>query len=71
MERTSINSSDLLSSVGYDPGNQTLEIEFGSGEVHQYHDVPFAIYNGLMDTPSHEEYFRASIENTYSGIKVA
>jgi hypothetical protein len=70
VERTSINSSDLLSSVGYDAASQILETEFHSGEVYRYHDVPFAIYNGLMDTPSHEEYFRASIENTYPATKV-
>jgi hypothetical protein len=39
MDRTPVSSSNL-SSVGYDPDEQILEIEFNGGRVYQYYDVP-------------------------------
>lgn len=69
MQRTSVNAGDL-SSVGYDPAAQTLEIEFKGGDIYQYHSVPFAIYEGLMNATSHEDYFQASIKDSYSSTKV-
>lgn len=69
MERTSVNVGDLAS-VGYEAKTQTLEIEFGSGDIYQYHSVPFAIYGGLMNAASHEDYFQGSIKNSYSSTLV-
>lgn len=69
MERTSVNAGDL-SSVGYDADTQTLEIEFRDGDIYQYHNVPFDIYNGLLHATSHEDYFQASVKNSYSSTKV-
>lgn len=65
MLRTPVSSSDLRS-VGYDPQTQTLEIEFNSGEVYQYFNVPVGIYQGLMSAASHGKYFHQNIKNTYS-----
>jgi len=39
MQRIKIESK-LLKSVGYDPAKQILEVEFLSGKVYQYKDVP-------------------------------
>ena len=39
MERQYVSSSNIAS-IGYDPDNQVLEIEFLSGAVYQYYDVP-------------------------------
>ena len=47
MERQYVSSSNIAS-IGYDPGNMILEIEFLSGSVYQYYDVPQSIYDGLM-----------------------
>jgi len=39
MLRMSVSSSNI-SSVGYDPKTQTLEVEFHNGGVYQYFNVP-------------------------------
>jgi len=64
MHRTPVVSSDLRS-VGYDPSSKALEIEFNSGGVHQYHDVPQTIYEQLMAASSHAKFFHALIRNVY------
>lgn len=69
MERTSVNVGDLAS-VGYEAETQTLEIEFKDGDIYRYHSVPFAIYEGLMNAATHEDYFQESIKDSYSSIKV-
>ena len=51
MERIPVSSSNLCS-VGYDPGSQTLEIEFNHGGVYQYAGVPEGEYEGLMSACS-------------------
>ena len=64
MDRTSVSSSDL-SSVGYDQEKQILEIEFNSGGVYQYFDVPTSIYEGLMNASSHGKYFHRNIKDNF------
>lgn len=69
MERKSVQSSDLLS-VGYDQGGSILEIEFKSGDVYQYLNVPGNIYINLMSAASHGRFFNANIKNIYSYRKI-
>lgn len=61
MERTPVTST-TMSSVGYDPEESTLEIEFTTGEIYQYHDVPLEIYEGLLNAPSLGRYFNFVIK---------
>ncbi|MBV4447485.1 KTSC domain-containing protein [Clostridium tyrobutyricum] len=69
MQRIPVTSSDL-SSVGYDPISQTLEIQFNSGGIYQYSGVPSNVYEGLMSASSHGKYFHAYIRNDYSCNKI-
>ena len=70
MERTYVSSS-TISSIGYDETTYTLEIEFNSGGVYQYFNVPPHIHSGLMQAPSHGKYFDQSIKNGgYSYLKI-
>lgn len=62
--------STYLRSVGYDSTDSVLEIEFQSGEVYQYIDVPPAIYTDLMNAPSQGRYFNANIKETYAYRKL-
>lgn len=62
MERQYVSSSNIAS-IGYDPGNMVLEIEFLSGSVYQYYDVPQSIYDGLMAADSHGKFLAAYIKN--------
>jgi len=69
MNREPVESSDL-SSVGYDLSTKTLEIEFNSGGVYQYFDVPENIHSELMSAPSKGKYFHKFIKNVYRYQKV-
>ncbi len=61
MDRTSVSSTNLKS-VGYDPEDMILEIEFHDGGVYQYFNVPESKYEGLMKADSHGKYFDAHIK---------
>jgi hypothetical protein len=44
VDRKPVSSSNI-SSIGYDPKSQTLEIEFHSGGIYQYDGVAQNLYN--------------------------
>lgn len=69
MERTPVDSSNI-SSIGFDEDSQTLEIEFHSGAVYQYFDVPFHIYEGIMNAASKGQYFAQNIKGYYRYVKI-
>lgn len=70
MNRTSVSSSNL-NSIGYDEESRILEIEFNTGSVYQYVDVPESIYEGLMNAESHGKYFDVNIKKAgYQFVKV-
>lgn len=69
MQRTRVSSSNLHS-IGYDPVNNILEIEFLSGGVYQYSGVHQNIYSGLMNATSHGKYFHAYIKNLYPYVQI-
>ena len=57
-------------SVGYDPATSTLEIEFKSGEVWQYHAVPKRVYTELLKD-SIGKYFQAHIKGLYPESRIS
>ena len=64
MRRRSVASTNLAA-VGYDAKTRTLEIEFVSGRVYQYHDVPANMHDQLMQAPSKGQFFNTHIRNSY------
>ncbi len=69
MERYSVASSNI-SSVGYDPATETLEIEFLSGAIYQYYNVPQNIYDQLMQAGSKGRFLNTYIKNAYAYSRV-
>jgi hypothetical protein len=70
MERHQVQSS-ALQSVGYDPENKILELEFrGSGGVWQYFKLPAAVYNKFIHARSLGNYFVTKIKGKYREMKV-
>lgn len=65
MERQRVSSSNI-ESVGYDSTSGILEVEFKSGSIYQYFDVPLSIYEGLMSASSVGRYFMSKVKNLYS-----
>lgn len=69
MNRKRIKSS-TLQSIGYDPAEETLELEFTSGDVYQYFNVPDFHYTGLIDAASHGEYFNNFIKDQFLYVNI-
>ena len=69
MERQSVSSSNI-NSVGYDSESHTLEIEFHSGDVYQYFDVPQSTHDELMRASSHGSYLHRYIKDQYRWMKI-
>ena len=69
MQRIPVSSSSICS-VGYDPKTHTLEIEFHTGTIYQYYNVPENIYQGLMNVGSHGQYFHQNIRYIYHYEKI-
>lgn len=67
--RTPVSSSNIAS-VGYDPDNEVLEVEFNGGRVYQYLGVPQSRYEGLMSAASHGTYLERHIKGIYSYRRV-
>jgi hypothetical protein len=64
MERQPVQSSNLLS-VGYDKNTNILEIEFRSGSIYQYFNVPESMYVELLNAASKGTYFHNHIRGHY------
>ena len=69
MQRQSVSSSNLRS-VGYDAASETLEIEFHSGGVYQYFNVPSRVYEELIKADSLGGHFNAHIRGAFSDKQI-
>lgn len=69
MKRTPVKSSNIAS-VGYDSASRTLEVEFKTGQVYSYADVPPSIPLSLMRAKSKGQYFAASVKKRFKGTLV-
>lgn len=61
MKRSYVTSSNIAS-IGYDASSMILEVEFHSGAVYQYYDVPESLFEGLMSADSHGRYLNEFIK---------
>jgi hypothetical protein len=68
MRRTHIASS-AISSVGYDESNSRLEVEFESGAVYDYFDVPSKVYDDLLKAPSKGRFVSQRIRDQYPFVR--
>jgi hypothetical protein len=64
MDRQGVQSSNVAS-VGYDPEEMVLEVEFVDGDVYQYDGVPASVYEGLMSAPSVGRYLHQMVKGRY------
>ena len=66
MERQPVASS-LIRSAGYDPAGSILEIELVEpNRVYTFYDVPYSVYDELMEAPSKGMYFNDFIRDLYA-----
>ena len=59
-----------MRSVGYESKSQILEIEFQSGEVYQYFDVPEMVHKELLRAESKGQYFNGEIREEYAFVRL-
>ena len=64
MERYSVASSNIAS-IGYDADTDTLEVEFLSGAIYQYYNVPQNMYDQLIQAGSKGRFLNTYIKNAY------
>ncbi len=64
MRREPLASSSLRS-AGYDPDDQTLEIEYANGGVYRYYDVPELVHRLLLRADSPGTFVNARIKPYY------
>ena len=62
--------SESIESIGYNPTDLTLEIEFRTGGVYRYLNVPESVYFALMAASSKGRYFDHSIRDRFVCRKV-
>lgn len=70
MHRTPVTSSNIRF-IGYDPQSATLEVEFTSGDVYQYFNVPDHLYRRFMNASSHGQFLSEYIKYSYRYKKVS
>lgn len=69
MQRAHVDSSSL-ESVGYDAESHTLEVEFRSGGVYQYMDVPADELRRFLTADSLGRYLNKRIKPRYRSKKL-
>lgn len=69
MQRYSVASSNVAS-VGYDSVTETLEVEFLSGSVYQYYNVPENMYDQLIKASSKGRFLHIYIKDAYPYSRV-
>jgi hypothetical protein len=68
MRRKPIQSS-AIASLGYDTKREMLEVEFRSGNVYRYLDVPEEVYQDLLQAKSKGRYFGENIRGRFTSTK--
>jgi hypothetical protein len=69
MDRILVNSSNIIT-IGYNADSKILEVEFRTGKVYQYEDVPEDIYQELMAASSKGQFFHDNVMNQYNFTEV-
>jgi KTSC domain len=69
MRRRGVESTTVRS-VGYQRRSRVLEIEFQSGAVYQYIDVPATVYEEFCKAESKGKYFNDEIRDAYAFVRV-
>jgi hypothetical protein len=61
-------SSSNISSVGWE--QDTMEVEFKSGHLYAYHEVPEALYQAMLGADSVGKFFSSTIAGKFEQTRV-
>lgn len=65
MDRQYVDSS-MIKSIGYDVSSSTLEVEFKTEVVWQYHEFPEYMWYEFQSAESKGKYFHANIRDQFT-----
>ena len=65
-------TSRALAAIGYDPDSRTLAVQFHSGHITHYANVPLSVWEAFQAVPSKGAFWNAEIKRggQFSGEKV-
>lgn len=69
INREHIESYNLVS-AGYDMETKTLEVEYASGIVYQYYEVPQALYTEFITSKSKGSFLNRNISGKFRYARV-
>jgi KTSC domain len=69
VERTPVESR-ALASIGYDSTTERLEIEFRTGRVYLYENVPRSVFEWLLRIPGKGAFVTRVLEPKYRGKEI-
>ncbi len=70
MYRQPVSSTDIRS-IGHDPVSGILEVEFTSGDIYQYFNVPEHLYGQFLHASSHGQFLNDYIRYNYRYQKIS
>jgi hypothetical protein len=63
-----VTGSTQVASVGWE--DETLEVEFVSGHLYQYHEVPESEYRAMLGADSVGKHLHAIIKGRYQSTRL-
>ncbi len=66
IERLPIDSSNLKA-VGYDEARRVLSVEFVSGSIFHYYDVPITVFEEMGSAESRGAFYAKQIRGKFTG----
>jgi hypothetical protein len=62
--------SSNIARFAYDDDSQVLAVEFNSGDLYQYYDVPQVVFEQMRGAPSKGQYLARNVKGRYRYARV-
>jgi hypothetical protein len=69
MEMVPIDS-DGVRAIGYDPATQTMHVEFETGALFEYYEVPPDVYQTFMASSAKGSFVSQVLEPGYRSVRL-
>lgn len=63
-------ASSSLSAIGYDAKRRLMEVEFLTGRIYRYLDVPAEAWQALMAAPSLGRHYNECVRDRYEAVEI-
>jgi hypothetical protein len=69
MDRISVNHNEFRT-VGYEPLELLMEVEFQDGRIYLFSDIPMALYDSFIAADNMSDFYHTHIEDQYAHTRV-